>query len=94
VATDTRTQQPQAESSKKQDAKEYVIDRICEEAKDDEGDTLFRVRWFNFGPKDDTWEPEDILPPPLVAAFRKAQKKKAARQTRRSRRHVKFSNIR
>jgi len=57
---------------------EYVIDRICEEDQDEDGSPLFRVRWYNFGPQDDTWEPEDMLPKPLVAAFRRTKRRQIA----------------
>jgi len=52
-----------------------VIDKISEEAEEDDGQPLFRIRWYNFGPKEDIWESEDQISAPLVAAFRKTKKR-------------------
>jgi len=70
---------------------EYVIDKICEEAEDDDGQPIFRIRWYNFGPKDDTWESEDQIPAPLVAAFRKTKKRQLKQRKKRSKKRVNFT---
>ncbi len=50
---------------------EYVIDKIVGESIDKDGAALFKIRWFNYGPGGDIWEPESALPMALVARFRR-----------------------
>jgi len=37
-----------------------------------------KVRWFDYGPKDDSWEPLENLPRNLVIRFLRWKKKKSA----------------
>ncbi|KAH8238163.1 hypothetical protein KR032_000527 [Drosophila birchii] len=41
--------------------KEWVVERIIDCVKDDDGTNIYRIRWKGFVAKDDTWEPESNL---------------------------------
>ena len=58
--------------------REFMIDRLMAEGIDDAGEAVFRVRWKGYSPRDDTWEPVDSLPAPIVARFRKDLKRTAS----------------
>ena len=65
------TTRPQPES------KQYVIDKIIDHGENDDenheyakvGQTLYRVRWYGYTAKDDTWEPVDHLPRSKVLSY-------------------------
>ena len=49
------------------------IERILDQAVDDDGIVQFKVRYVGFGPKDDLWYDEDVLAelsPDLVADYK------------------------
>jgi len=78
-------------------ADEYVIDKLlglCQT-----GDSYSaKVRWFDFGSKDDTWEPLENLPRNLMLRFLRQKKKHVPgfeRQTptRRSRRQAGLTTV-
>lgn len=48
-----------------------MIDKIMEEGEDEKGQSIFRIRWYGFAAADDTWEPAEGIPAPLIARFRK-----------------------
>jgi len=56
---------------------EYVIDRLLKLRRSN-GIYSAKVRWFDYGPKDDSWEPLEILPRSLVIRFLRRKKKKIA----------------
>ena len=47
---------------------EYVIDRLLKLRRSN-GIYSAKVRWFDYGPKDDSWEPLENLPRNLVICF-------------------------
>ena len=53
---------------------EYVIDRLIG-IRRARGTYSAKVRWFDYGPKDDTWEPLDNLPRNLVIRYLRQKKK-------------------
>jgi len=76
---------------------EYVIDRLVGIRRTN-GIYSAKVRWFDYGPKDDSWEPLENLPWNLVIRYLRQKKKRIAgyswshpaptsRGTRRSPRH-------
>jgi len=74
---DARSQAPGPRDASITPAREWVIDKLLTEGIDaGTRQRLFKVRWYNFGPDSDTWEPEDQLPAPLVAACRRRLKSK------------------
>jgi len=53
---------------------EYVIDKLL--GLRQTGDSYSaKVRWFDYGSKDDTWEPLENLPRNLVVRFLRQKKK-------------------
>ena len=56
---------------------EYVIDRLLK-LRQSNGIYSAKVRWFDYGPKDDSWEPLENLPRSLVIRFLRRKKKKIA----------------
>jgi len=78
VPTDTpshvrmNTQDAGRQGKAEEDHPEWVIDKLMTEGIDPlTGERYFKVRWYNFGPEADTWEPEADLPAPLVARCRR-----------------------
>jgi len=53
---------------------EFVIDRLLG-IRSFRGTYIAKVRWFDYGPKDDTWEPLDNLPRNLVIRYLRQKKK-------------------
>jgi len=53
----------------------YVIDRLLKLRRSN-GIESAKVRWFDYGPKDDSWEPLENLPRSLVIRFLRRKKKK------------------
>jgi transposase InsO family protein len=47
----------------------HVVDRIVGLRKEQDGTTRYRVRWYGYGREDDTWEPREHLPEPLVRSY-------------------------
>ncbi|KAJ3411044.1 hypothetical protein HDV05_002866 [Chytridiales sp. JEL 0842] len=47
------------ESEEEEEEEEFEVEKIMGHDFDVDGTILFRVRWKNYGPKDDTWEPEE-----------------------------------
>jgi Chromo (CHRromatin Organisation MOdifier) domain len=47
----------------------YVVDQLISIHKNMNGRCFFRVRWQGYGPEEDTYEPEENLPPHLVLRF-------------------------
>jgi len=56
---------------------EYVIDRLLK-LRGSNGIYSAKVRWFDYGPRDDSWEPLENLPRNLVIRFLRRKKKKIA----------------
>jgi len=56
---------------------EYVIDRLLKLRRSN-GIYSAKVRWFDYGPKDDSWEPLENLPRNLVIRFLRQKKKRIA----------------
>ena len=56
---------------------EHVIDRLLSLRRSN-GVYSAKVRWFDYGPKDDSWEPLENLPWNLVIRFLRRRKKKIA----------------
>jgi len=56
---------------------EYVIDRLLNLRRTN-GIYSAKVRWFDYGPKDDSWEPLENLPRNLVIRFLRRRKKRIA----------------
>jgi len=56
---------------------EYVIDRLSS-LRRNKGIYSAKVRWFDYGPKDDSWEPLENLLRNLVIRFLRRRKKKIA----------------
>jgi len=56
---------------------EYVIDRLLSLRRSN-GIYSAKVRWFDYGPKDDSWELLEILPRNLVIRFLGRRKRKTA----------------
>jgi len=56
---------------------EYVIDRLSKLRRSN-GIYSAKVRWFDYGPKNDSWEPLENLPRNLVIRFLRRKKKKIA----------------
>jgi len=52
---------------------EYVVDRLLG-VKKLNGQYLAKVRWFDYGPKDDSWEPLDALPRYVVVRYLRQKK--------------------
>ena len=50
--------------------REYFIEKLLDAGVSDDGSILFGVRWKGYGPKDDTWEPQENLPKEMVRAAR------------------------
>jgi len=55
-------------------ADEYVIDKLLGRSQTD-GTYGAKVRWFEYGPKDDTWEPLENLPRNIVVRLLRQRKK-------------------
>jgi len=78
-------------------ADEYVIDKLPRLRQT--GDSYSaKVRWFDYGSKDDTWEPLENLPRNLVVRFLRQKKKHALgyewqTPTRRSRRQAGLTTV-
>ena len=53
---------------------EHVSDRLLG-IRSFRGTYIAKVRWFDYGPKDDTWEPLDNLPRNLVIRYLRQKKK-------------------
>ncbi|CDF32213.1 unnamed protein product [Chondrus crispus] len=49
---------------------EHAIDRIVAHGEADDGSPLYRVRWFGYSPKEDTWERADNLPENFIRRYR------------------------
>jgi hypothetical protein len=47
----------------------HVVDRIVGLRKEQDGIPRYRVRWYGYGREDDTWEPWEHLPEPLVRSY-------------------------
>ena len=52
------------------DLREYEIEKVLDAGVADDGSILFRIRWKGYGPRDDTWEPEENLPQEIARAAR------------------------
>ena len=50
------------------DSVEYAIDRIVTHRPDKDG-MYYRVRWYGYGPEEDTWEPEHHIPANFVTRY-------------------------
>ena len=75
---------------------EYPIERLLEERRGEQGETLFKVRWYGYTKADDTWEPAANIPPAFVARFRRKKRiQEKSRQKLRSqnKRKVGFSLV-
>jgi hypothetical protein len=48
---------------------EYVINDLMAADYDDQGHSIYRVRWEGYSVDEDTWEPESALPQELVIHF-------------------------
>jgi len=71
---------------------EYVIDRLLS-LRRKMGIYSAGVRWFDYGPKDDSWEPLENLPRNLVIRFLRRSKKKMAGYSRSTKiQHSKLCN--
>jgi len=68
-----------------QTSAEYVVDRLIARRDTDDG-PYYKVRWFNFGKDDDTWEPADNIPANMRHRFDEQQAKKSERRRRGRRR--------
>ena len=78
VPTDTprhvrmNTQDAGRQGKVEEDHPEWVMDKLMTGGIDPlTVERYFKVRWYNFGPEADTWEPEADLPAPLVARCRR-----------------------
>lgn len=54
----TTSQSSQSTVVSQADSREYLVERILDHGKADDGTMLYKVRWQGYGPSDDTWEPE------------------------------------
>jgi len=78
-------------------ADEYVVDKL--QGLRQTGDSYSaKVRWFDYGSKDDTWEPPENLPRNLVVRFLRQKKKHVPgvewqTPTRRSRRQAGLTTV-
>ena len=68
-----------------QTSAEYVVNRLIARRDTDDG-PYYKVRWFNFGKDDDTWEPADNIPANMRHRFDEQQAKKSERRRRGRRR--------
>ncbi|XP_062546223.1 ABC transporter F family member 4-like [Armigeres subalbatus] len=69
------------EDEEEDDEEEYEVQEIVDHRKERGGKMVYRIRWKNFGAKDDTWEPESTLSCPDIikrykAKIAKEEKKK------------------
>ncbi|KAH8408997.1 hypothetical protein KR009_004984 [Drosophila setifemur] len=56
----------------------WEIEKILDFVEDDEYGNLFHIRWKGFGPKDDTWEPEEnISNKNLIRKFKRELERRA-----------------
>lgn len=65
------------EDEEKEEEEEYEVQDIVDHRKERGGKMVFRIRWKNYGAKDDTWEPEATLSCPEIIKRYKAKLKKA-----------------
>jgi Chromo (CHRromatin Organisation MOdifier) domain len=47
----------------------HVVDLVVGLRKEQDGIPRYRVRWYGYGRDDDTWEPREHLPEPLVRSY-------------------------
>jgi hypothetical protein len=48
---------------------EFVFERITGMKKVNDGTLRYSVRWYGYGPKDDTWEPSAHLPTAFLRRY-------------------------
>lgn len=67
-----KKQESEAEEEEEDD-EEYEVQEIIDHRKERGGKMLYRIRWKNYGPDDDTWEPEATLSCPDIIKKYKAK---------------------
>jgi Chromo (CHRromatin Organisation MOdifier) domain len=58
--------------------KEYVVESFVDMGQHVKGRRIYRVRWLDYNPEEDTWEPAENLPQHFIRRFDQA----ATRQRR------------
>lgn len=66
-------------------AKEYVVDHLVACRQTPKG-PYYKIRWYGYKPKYDTWEPSHHIPANFRKRFHQQEAKKAERRSRRGRR--------
>ncbi len=51
------------------------VQKILAVRQDEKGDLEFQIRWWGFGPEDDTWEPQGNLDRPLTYKWQSKSQK-------------------
>lgn len=68
---------PAKKPAKKQEKEEeYEVEDIVDHQRERGGKMVYRIRWKNYGPDDDTWEPEGTLSCPEIIRRYKARLEK------------------
>ena len=49
---------------------EHAVDRIVAHCESDDGSPFYRVRWFRYSPREDTWERADNFPENFIRRYR------------------------
>ena len=49
---------------------EYAIERVVAHGETEAGTPIYHVRWYGYGPEDDTWEPAENLPAKFIRRYR------------------------
>lgn len=68
-----KTKKQEIEEEEEDEEVEYEVQDIVDHRKERGGKMVYRIRWKNFGAKDDTWEPEATLSCPDIIKRYKAK---------------------
>lgn len=76
VGTDLSDRTERTSQVVEPDTEEYTIDKIVDHETNEDGSIVYRVRWYSYGPDDDTLEPIGHLPRSKVVQYHRAKKLK------------------